>query len=184
MRWQRVRHNWTTFTFTFQLSLPSNCNLIPGCFFIVLDCEYHKQNKWILRASRSGIETPVEFYVSIVLSHFSHVQLFVTLWTVAHQTPLSMGFSRQEYWSGLLCPPLGDLPDPGIEPLPLKSHASAGRFFTTSATWEAPVWAFLPLIRFSSSPLVALERLLQSQLLTRFQLKTFVVLMEPRFSNI
>ena len=51
-----------------------------------------------------------------VLSHFSHVQLFATLWTVAHQASLSMGFSRQEYWSGLPCPPLGGLPNPGIEP--------------------------------------------------------------------
>ena len=50
-----------------------------------------------------------------VLSRFSHVQLFATLWTVAHQASLSMGFSRQEYWSGLPCPPPGDLPDPGIE---------------------------------------------------------------------
>ena len=47
---------------------------------------------------------------------FSRVQLFATLWTVAHQDPLSMGFPRQEYWSGLLFPPPGDLPDPGIEP--------------------------------------------------------------------
>jgi len=46
----------------------------------------------------------------------SHVQLFATLWTVAHQAPPSMGFSRQEYWSGLPCPPPGDLPDPGIKP--------------------------------------------------------------------
>ena len=45
----------------------------------------------------------------------SHVQLFVTPWTVAHQAPLPMGFSRQEYWSGLPCPPPGDLPNPGIE---------------------------------------------------------------------
>ena len=45
----------------------------------------------------------------------SHVRLFATPWTVAHQAPLSMGFSRQEYWSGLPCPP-GDFPDPGIEP--------------------------------------------------------------------
>ena len=44
-----------------------------------------------------------------------HVQLFVTLWTVAHQAPLSMRFPRQDYWSGLPFPPLGDLPDPGIE---------------------------------------------------------------------
>ena len=50
------------------------------------------------------------------LSRFSHVRLFVTSWTVAHQAPLSMGFSRQEYWSGLLCPPPGDLPDLEIEP--------------------------------------------------------------------
>ena len=73
-----------------------------------------------------------------VLSHFSRVQLFVTLWTVAHQAPLSMGFSRQEYWSGLPCPPPGDLPDPGIEPVSLMSPALAGGFFTTGATWEAP----------------------------------------------
>ena len=52
-----------------------------------------------------------------MLSHFSHVRLFVMLWTVAHQAPLSMGFSRQEYWSGLPCPPPGDLPDSGMEPL-------------------------------------------------------------------
>ena len=51
-----------------------------------------------------------------VLSHFRHVWLFVTLWTVAYQVPLSMGFSRQEYWSGLPCPPPGDLPDTGIKP--------------------------------------------------------------------
>ena len=51
-----------------------------------------------------------------MFSHVSHVQLFATLWTVAHQAPLSVGFSRQEYWSGLLCPPPDDLPNPGIEP--------------------------------------------------------------------
>ena len=50
-----------------------------------------------------------------VLSHFSHVQLFVTLWIVAHQAPLSMGFSRQEYCSGFPCPSLGGLPHPWVE---------------------------------------------------------------------
>ena len=50
-----------------------------------------------------------------MLSHFSCIQLFLTLWTVAHQAPLFMGFSRQEYWSGLPCPPAWDLPNPGIE---------------------------------------------------------------------
>ena len=63
---------------------------------------------------------------------------FVTLWTVAHQAPLSMGFSSQEYWSGLPCPPPGDLPDPGIELAFLMSSALAGGFFTNSAIWEAP----------------------------------------------
>ena len=59
---------------------------------------------------------------------------FATPGTVAHQAPLSMGFSRQEYWTALPCPPPGDLPDPGIEPVSLTSLALAGGFFTTSAT--------------------------------------------------
>ena len=65
---------------------------------------------------------------ALVLSSFSRVQLFATLWTVAHQAPLSMGFSRKEYWSELPFPPPGDLPDPGIEP---TSPALAGGFYTT-----------------------------------------------------
>ena len=72
-----------------------------------------------------------------MLSHFSCVRLFVTLWTVAHQVPLSTGFSRQEYWSGFPCPPPGTLPGPGIEPTSLTSPALAASFFITSATWEA-----------------------------------------------
>ena len=61
----------------------------------------------------------------------------VTPWTVARQAPLSMEFSRQEYWTGLPCPPPGDLPNPGMESKSLISPSSADRFFTTSATWEA-----------------------------------------------
>ena len=72
-----------------------------------------------------------------MLSHFSYVWLFATLWTVIHQAPLPMGFSRQEYWSGLPCPPPGDLPDPGIKLAPLTSPALASGFFITSITWEA-----------------------------------------------
>ena len=72
-----------------------------------------------------------------VLSHFSCVQLFVTPWTVDLQAPLSMGFSRQEYWSGLPRPPPGDLPDLGIKPAALMSPALAGGIFTTCTTWEA-----------------------------------------------
>ena len=73
-----------------------------------------------------------------VLSHFSHVLLFVTLWTLACQASLSLRFSRQEYWSGLPCPPPRDRPDPGTEPTSLTSPALAGRFFNTRATWEPP----------------------------------------------
>ena len=65
-----------------------------------------------------------------VLGHFSRVWLFATLWTVARQPPLSMGFSRQEYCSGLPCPPPGDLPNPRIEPESLMSPALTGEFFT------------------------------------------------------
>ena len=66
--------------------------------------------------------------VLFCLSHFRHVPLFVTPWTVAYQAPLSMGFSRQEYWSGLPCPPAGDLPEQGIEHASLMSPALAVRF--------------------------------------------------------
>ena len=71
-----------------------------------------------------------------MLSHFSHVPLFVTLWAVAFQAPLSTGFSRQEYWSALPCPPPEDLPDPGIKPVSLASPALACGFFTTRDTWK------------------------------------------------
>ena len=69
-----------------------------------------------------------------VLSHFSHVRLFVTLWTLASEDLLSTGFSREEYWSGLPCPFPGDPPDPGVKPVSLMSPELAGRFLTTSAT--------------------------------------------------
>ena len=72
-----------------------------------------------------------------VLSHFSPVQLFATLWTVAHQALLSMEFSRQEYWSGLSCSPLGDLLNSGIKPMSFMSPALADRLFC---------FFFLPLL--------------------------------------
>ena len=81
-----------------------------------------------------GSQVPV-CLMCCVLRHFSRVLLFVTLWTLAHQGPLSMGFSRQEYWSGLACPPSGHLPNPGIKP---SSHVSCSArwSFTNSNTWE------------------------------------------------
>jgi len=71
-----------------------------------------------------------------VLSRFSCVRLCATLWTIACQAPLSMGFSKQEYWSGLPGPSPGDFPNPGIESTSLKSPALADGFFTIRSTWE------------------------------------------------
>ena len=94
------------------------------------------------RTSSPYLYKLIPFNVSIsmccvVLHHFSHVPLFATLWTVAYQAPLSVGFSRQEYWSGMPFPPSQDLPDPRIQPVSLKSPALSGRLFTTGAIWEA-----------------------------------------------
>ena len=74
-----------------------------------------------------------------MLSPFSHVWLMMHPWTVACQAPLSMEFSRQEYWSGLPHPPPGDLPYSGIRPVSFTLPALASGFFTSSTTWEAPV---------------------------------------------
>ena len=86
----------------------------------------------------------------------SRVRLFATPWTIAHQSPLSMGFSRQEYWSGLPFPPPGDLPQPGIEltspacqvdSLPLSHPGNPQRelFDTTATWWERSLGEMLPV---------------------------------------
>ena len=77
-----------------------------------------------------------------MLSCFRHVQCFVTPRTVAYQATLSMGFSRQEQWSGLPCPPPGDLPNPWIQHASPISPALAGGFFTAGATWEALIESY------------------------------------------
>ena len=79
-------------------------------------------------SGKASVERCIFNVRAFVTSRFSPVPLFVTLWTVAHQAPLSMGFPRQEYWSGLSFPPPGDLPDPGIKP---TFSALAGSVFTT-----------------------------------------------------
>ena len=124
---------------------------------------FHRQVRFMFSPFKvPGLETAECCYVTsevrservtheCMLSHFSRVQLFVILWTVARQALLSKEFSRQEHWSGLPCPPPGDLPDPGIKPASLTSPALSGRFFTTSATckgdrasslfsWDFPSW--------------------------------------------
>ena len=74
--------------------------------------------------------------VAVAVCFLTHAQLFVTPRIVAHQAPLSMKFSKQEYWSGLPFPPPDDLSNSGIKPESPESPALAGRFFITSTSWE------------------------------------------------
>ena len=92
---------------------------------------------WMTVWSRASLPSELLMHVCM-LSRFSHVQLFANLWTIACQALLSTGFSRQEYWSGLSCPPPRDFLVPGFELTSLMSPALASRFFITNATWEAP----------------------------------------------
>ena len=93
-----------------------------------------------------------------VISYFSRVRLFATPLTVARQAPLSVGFSRQEYWSGLPCPPPGDLLDSGAGPASLVSPALAGRFFIATPSGKSPgsrqLWLSLHPLMWSSLPWV------------------------------
>ena len=77
-----------------------------------------------------------------MLNRFSHIQFFVTLWTIAHQALLSMGFSRQEYWSGLPFPSPGDLPDPGIEHSSPEAPALQADSLPLNH-WGSPHWILL-----------------------------------------
>ena len=89
------------------------------------------ENNLVRIAQAVSCWTGTQVYMRVCASRFSRVQLCATLWTVACQAPLCMGFSRQEYW-----PPPGDLPYPWIKFVSLRSPALAGGIFTTSATWE------------------------------------------------
>ena len=84
-----------------------------------------------------------------VLSCFSHVWLFVTLWAIAHQAPLSMGFSREECWSELPLPSTGDLPNPGIK---VASPKLEGRFFTTEPPGNTSVVFYLKIVSLLAAP--------------------------------
>ena len=98
--------------------------LVTFCFFLC----------FVMSAFTLRLALPVVRACGMcVLNHFSRVQLCATLWTVACQTPLSLDFPRQEYWSGLPSLLPGDLPNPGIKPASMFP-ALAGRFFTTSAS--------------------------------------------------
>ena len=90
------------------------------------------------RQGGSSVFTATGCVRAYLPSLLSCARVFVTPRTIAHQAPLPTGFSRQEHWSGLPCPPPEDLLDPGTEPMSLMSPASARGFFATSTAWEAP----------------------------------------------
>ena len=92
----------------------------------------------VLRESKRSSPSISSISAVCALSLFSGIQLYVTLQTAARQAPLSMGFSRQEYWSGLQCPPPGDLPNPGIEPKSLTVSCIGRRVLYHYITWELP----------------------------------------------
>ena len=121
------------------------------CYFptIALDNEHLDENHLLCTSELTcfpfyfflGVLPRITEYDFEVHVYKCHVQLFVTLRTIAHQTPLSMGFSRKEYWSGLPYPPPGDLPNPGIKPTSLMSPALTDGFFTTRATCLLFSWS-------------------------------------------
>ena len=82
------------------------------------------------------------FYMCVYICICSVMSDSETSWTAAHEAPVSTGFHRQEYWSGLPFPTSGDLPHPGIEPESLASLALAGGFFTTASPGK-PVYIYI-----------------------------------------
>ena len=122
-----------------QLELCREVSFPVGCNF-----RRHRERAAVLPFSQD-LQNPAPSHTcACMLIRFSCVRLFATPWTVTHQAPVSMGFSKQEYWSGLPFPLLADLPHPGIEPS-LMSPTLAGRFFTTGATWmqfHMATWAW------------------------------------------
>ena len=113
------------------------CNLYTNQYENLKSCLFKKQFLLTLNWTLCFTDRMYRVCVCVrahALSYFSCVRLFATLWTVAHQIPLSMGFSRQGWWSGLLFPPSVDLPDPGIEPMAPELQAVS----LPLSPWEAP----------------------------------------------
>ena len=124
----------------FSAFTPSRKEKLTALWFITFQCSTGLILRTFLftgsKMCISATSTHCACSACSLLSCFSCVQIFATLWAVVCQIPLSMRFSRQEYWSGLPCPPPGDLPDSGIKP---ASPCIVGRFFTHWVTMEAHV---------------------------------------------
>ena len=134
MRSLRVGHDWVT---SLSLSNYSGAFLVAQMVKISLQCRRSRFDPWSGRSPGEGNGNPHQCSCLGNPDGLKEIHL-QTLWTGAHQALLSMGVSRQEYWSGLPCLPPGDLPNWRIESMSLTSPTLAGGFFNTSATWEAP----------------------------------------------
>ena len=157
-----------TLTITFQINI---WNAVEGLDFSLCSFKEYKSIYWV-RVTEDKFFLSFTFYLlkknlpyKVYVKHMLSIRdiiecavlccavlrliwLFVTPWAVAHQAPLSMGFSRKEYWSGLPFPSLGDLPDPGMEPAFLVTLGLAGGFFTT-ATPPIILWYRKPYHSYS-----------------------------------
>ena len=140
-----ISHSCHSFSLQFVCMSVSLCDMVS--FLLVLEklrvfpllsyyCHTHNTSVvtyvWGFPHNKQFSGIPARYHAFVQ----SRVWLFATLWAVALQAALSLGFSRQEYWSGLPFPPPGDLPNAGVEPTSLPSSALAGRSRTTSSTWE------------------------------------------------
>ena len=112
--------------FVFSFCSPPTTHPTPPCPALPLSLKVFKLQTW-------NVKRKEILNIHARAKSLQSCRFCAPLWTAAHQAPLSVGFSRQEYWSGLLCCPPGDLPDPGIEPLSLSFPALEGRFFTTNS---------------------------------------------------
>ena len=143
------------FLIAFALYIQMPCYMMPCYMMSQYSDRPHDTSSYVLKSSFSSqYSFSLRFYFDItfipllhmvstchgissfvvVVPSLSRIRLFVTPWTTPGQAPLSTGFSRQEYWSGLPCPPPGNFSNPGIEPTFLTSPALAGGFFTTEPT--------------------------------------------------
>ena len=113
-------------------------------------------NGW--KGQSRPIVREIKWLLLLLLSHFSRVQLYASLWTTARQVPLSTGFCRQEYWNGLPCSPPWDLPNPAIESVSFTSPALAGWFFTSSATISGKPQIASKIRKENGLPIRALKR--------------------------
>ena len=139
-RCERTTDMFLKHTFEYGILSPGQqiCSLHPCvCPCITLKNIYYSSIVALQCVSLFCTAKWISYEYACMLICFSHFQLCESLWTVACQASLSMRFSRQEYWSGLPCPPPGNLPNPGIELASLLSPALAGKFSTTSTTWVA-----------------------------------------------